>query len=140
MTRRLFVLSQKNYEQVVAEISNCPLGTRVELKEPKRTLPQNARLWACLTEVSEQLEHHGQYYTPEIWKRIFLHAFGKESLMILSLDGSELVPFGLSSSDLSKKEMADFLEFVIAEGTMRGVVFKDRDQDRLDSLGEKLNG
>ena len=138
MSRRLFVLSQENYGHVMAEVSKCPIGTRVELKEPKRTLPQNARLWACLTEVSEQLEHHGQYYTPEIWKRIFLHAFGKESLMIPALSGSELVPFGLSSSDLSKEEMRDFLEFVIAEGTMRGVVFKEPDQDRLDSLGERL--
>lgn len=38
----------------------APVNTRVEFKEAKRTTDQNARMWAMLTDVAQQLPWHGQ--------------------------------------------------------------------------------
>lgn len=105
-------------------VSKAPVGTRVEFKASKRTLPQNDLLWALLTEVAQQLEHAGRKYEPAQWKAIFLHAFGREVSFLPSLDQKTFLPIELSSSDLSKDEMTDFIEFILKEGGERGVVFR----------------
>jgi|SRR5579859_6261688 len=106
-------------------LSDAPDGTRVQISGPKRSVPQNDRMWAALTEVSRQLEHGGRRYDPDSWKFIFLQAFGRETRFLPALDGRSFVPIPQSSSDLSTKEMSEFIEFIYAEGTQRGVVFHE---------------
>ena len=107
-----------------------PDGTRVDFKGPKRTLDQNARFWAMLTDVATQVEHCGRRYTPDAWKVLFLHAIGREVQFLPALDGTTFIPFGQSSSDLSKAEMSDLMEFVSAWGAERGVVFHDEQETK----------
>jgi len=106
-------------------IEKAPIGTRVELKAAKRTLPQNDRMWAMLTDISRQKEHAGRKYTPDQWKVLFMHACGREVQFIPSLDNSTFIPWGQSSSDLSVGEMSDLIEFMQAWGAENGVVFHD---------------
>lgn len=100
-------------------------GTRVEFKATKRTLPQNDRMWAMLTDVAQQCQHNGRRYTPDQWKVLFMHACGREVQFIPALDGSTFIPWGQSSSDLSVGEMTDLIEFIFAWGAEHGVVFQD---------------
>ena len=52
MSRALLILSNPTVRaRAINWIKNVPDGTRVEFKEPKRTLPQNDRMWAMLTEI-----------------------------------------------------------------------------------------
>ena len=126
MGRALLVMdSDHNRRKAVDWIGKAPVGTRVEFKASKRTLPQNDLLWALLTEVSQQLELGGKKYDPSQWKAIFLHAFGREVSFLPSLDQKTFLPIELSSSDLSKDEMTDFIEFIFKESAERGVIFKD---------------
>lgn len=109
--------------------AKVPNGTRVEFKAPKRTLPQNDRFWALLTDVAMQKEHAGRRYTPDQWKVLFLHAMGREVQFIPSLDNSTFIPWGQSSSDLSVSEMGDLMTFIEAWGAENGVVFHhDREE------------
>ncbi len=127
MGRALLVLETPAERQKAMHwIEKAPAGTRVEFKASKRTLPQNDLLWALLTEVAQQLEHGGRRYDPSQWKAIFLHAFGREVSFLPSLDGKTFLPIELSSSDLSKDEMTDFIEFILKEGAERGVTFRER--------------
>jgi 5-methylcytosine-specific restriction endonuclease McrA len=87
-----------------------------EEKEERRSLEQNAKMWALLTEFSQQLEHGGRYYEPERWKAILLHAWGQEIEFLPSLDGNTFIPYGNQSSKMSKRDMISFLEFILAEG------------------------
>ena len=103
----------------------APAGTRVEFKAPKRSLPQNDRMWAMLTVIAEQKEHAGRKYKPDQWKVLFMHACGREVQFIPALDNSTFIPWGQSSSDLSKQEMTDLIEFMLAWGAENGVVFHD---------------
>jgi hypothetical protein len=102
-----------------------PDGTRVDFKGPKRTIDQNARFWAMLTDVASQVEHCGRRYAPDAWKVLFLHAIGREVQFLPALDGTTFIPWGQSSSDLSKAEMSELMEFIASWGAERGVVFHD---------------
>ena len=103
----------------------APVGTRIEFKAAKRTLDQNSLMWALLTEVSTQKEHHGNRYTPDQWKVLFMHACGREVQFLPGLDGKTFLPWGQSSSDLSKQEMTDLIEFILSWGAENGVIFSD---------------
>jgi hypothetical protein len=111
--------------EALAVVNKAPEGYRVEVKAAKRSLDQNAKMWACLTDWSRQVELAGRKRTPDEWKAVLLHAFGQEVKFLPSLDEQSFVPVGRQTSDLSKDEMSNFIEFIIAEGTKRGVTFQD---------------
>ena len=126
MSRALLVLGDKTTrDRAAAWCRNAPSGTRVEFKETKRTLPQNDRMWAMLTDVSKQVTHAGRRYTPDEWKVLFMHALGQQVEFLPSLDGSSFVPYGYHSSDLGKGEMTELIELMFAWGAEHGVVFHD---------------
>jgi hypothetical protein len=126
VSRALLVLANKAIREKAARwVAELPEGTRVTFQEPKRTLPQNARMWASLTDISTQVEHFGRRYPTDTWKCIFLHALGRETQFVPSLDGNDSVAIGQSSSDLSVREMADLLEVIYAFGAANGVVFQE---------------
>lgn len=103
----------------------APVGTRIEFKAAKRSLDQNALMWAMLTDVSTQKEHIGNRYSPDQWKVLFMHACGREMQFLPGLDGKTFLPWGQSSSDLSKQEMTDLIEFIFQWGAENGVIFHD---------------
>jgi hypothetical protein len=126
VSRALIVIRSKaERERVARWAAQAPFGTRVEFKGEKRTLPQNDRMWAMLTDVATQKDHNGRKYTPDQWKVIFMHACGREVQFIPALDGSTFIPWGQSSSDLSKQEIGDLMEFMSAWGAEHGVVFHE---------------
>lgn len=89
-----------------------PQGSRIEAKSPRRSLPQNAKMWACLTEIATHVEWHGLKLSPEDWKLIFLDALKREVRMVPNMDGNGFVNLGRSSSDLTKEEMGYLLELI----------------------------
>jgi hypothetical protein len=126
MSRATVIInSRADREKVQRWAQGVPLGTRVEFKEVKRTLPQNDRMWAMLTDVSQQAMLGGKKFTPDQWKVIFLHGLGQEITLLPSLDGHGFVPWGQSSSDLSKDEMTGLIELIFKFGAEHGVQFQD---------------
>lgn len=103
----------------------APLGTLIQFKTGNRSLEQNDKMWAALTDVAAQVKVADQYFTANEWKVIFLHALGQQVKFLPTLDGTGFVPYGQSSSALSKAQMSELIEFILAEGTKRGVVFHD---------------
>lgn len=110
-------------------IGRLPYGTRIEFKASKRTLPQNDRMWAMLTDVAQQLPWHGVKLRPDDWKLIFLDALKRELRMVPNIDGTGFVNLGRSSSDLSKEEMGNLMELIAAFGAQHGVVFKEPERE-----------
>lgn len=124
MSRHLLVLyTPEDRRRAHKYIDSAPVGTRAEFKAIKRSLPQNDLMWAMLTDVSAQAKHNGRQYTPDQWKVIFMHAAGKEVQFIPSLDGSTFIPWGQSSSDLSREEMTALIDFMDSWGAQNGVKF-----------------
>lgn len=128
MTRALIVLNnQADRDKACRWVQGVPLGSRIEFKETKRTLPQNDLLWALLTEVAAFMKAKGRDHTPDQWKIIFMSAYGHEVKFLPTLDQKSFIPLGHSSSDLSVKEATDLIEFILAWGAENGVPFKDQD-------------
>lgn len=105
-------------------IAQAPSGTRVEFKASKRTIPQNDRMWAMLTDVARQLPWHGQRITADDYKMIFLDALKGEVRTVPNLDGNGFVSLR-RSSDLSKDEMSQLIELIASFGVEHGVEFGD---------------
>lgn len=103
----------------------APAGTRLEFKEARRSLPQNARMWAMLTEVARQVEWHGLKLSADDWKLIFMASLNQEMRLVPNIDGTGFVNLGRSSSDLTKAEMGDLMTLIEAFGAKQGVVFQD---------------
>lgn len=122
MARALLILSNPAVrERAIAWIKNAPDFTRVELKEPKRTVPQNDRMWAMLTEIATKALLGGKRYSADEWKCIFLDALGQEMKFLPKLEGNGFVPIGHRSSDLSVKEMSDLMELMTAWCANNGI-------------------
>ena len=126
MSRYLVTLKSGADRQRAARfIAAAPFGTRVEFKATKRTIPQNDKMWAALTDVATQLKWNGQRLHAEDWKYIFLDALKRELRIVPNLDGTGFVNLGRSSSDLSKGEMSDLIELINEFGAKHGVIFHD---------------
>lgn len=130
MSRALVTLySRHDRERVQDLIWKAPSGTRVEIKAAQRSLDQNSKMWACLTDVASQLPWHGKKLRPDDWKLIFIDALKRSNGEVLSIvpntDGTGFVNLSTSSADLSKGEMADLIEVILEFGARHGVTFND---------------
>lgn len=117
-------------DQAAHWVAVAPPGTTVTFNKPARTLPQNARMWAMLTDIARQVlwpPETGISISTEDWKLLFLDALKREVRMIPNLDGNGFVNIGRSSSDLSKEEMTDMIELMFAFGAKHGVLFRDEE-------------
>lgn len=95
----------------------------LSLKPETRSLKQNARLWAMLTEISQQVEWYGKYLTPDSWKNIFSASLKKQDL-VPGLHG-DFVVIGASTSKMTRAEMCDMQTLMEAFGAQHGVQFSD---------------
>lgn len=129
MSRALLVLANDDIRaKAVRWIRGLPKDSRVEFKAPRRSLDQNSKMWALLSEVATQLPWHGLRLTADDWKLIFLDALKREVRMVPNLDGNGFVSLGRSSSDLSKEEMGDLISLIQEFGARHGVVFSEQER------------
>lgn len=91
------------------------------VKPSTRSLEQNARMWAMLTEISEQVEWYGNRLTAEEWKDVFSAAM-KRAKVVPGLDGGFVV-CGQSTSKMTRAEMSEMQTLMEAFGAERGVKF-----------------
>lgn len=85
-----------------AWIDRAPPRTTVEFHAPRRTLPQNARMWAMLSAISDQLIWHGAKWSPEDWKDYFMHSLAGARFM--PHDEGGMIPIGRRTSRLDKQD------------------------------------
>ncbi len=93
----------------------------LELKPETRSLAQNARLWAMLTDISEQVQWYGRKLSAEDWKHLFTAHLCKQDV-VPGLDGGFVV-LGKSTSQMTKSEMGDLQTLIEAWGAEQGVRF-----------------
>ena len=99
------------------------LAADVVVEDAKRSLPQNAKLWAVLADVSKQVDWHGQRLTKEEWKDVFTAAL-KRQKVVPGLDGGFVV-LGTSTRRMDKQELSDLLELIQAFGAEHSVEWGD---------------
>lgn len=108
--------------------TKAPDGWVVEIKEATRNSEQNAALHAMLTDISNQVKWHGQSFPVEVWKRLCMASYLRESggkpLLVPSLDGNGVDIIFERTSHLSVKKCAELIQWVEAFGAEQGVKFR----------------
>lgn len=122
--KQVFFLVHDNARaNAVEAVRTAPDGYCVEVKQRTRTLEQNAKMWAMLSDVARQVVWHGQVLTPENWKDVFTAAL-KRQQVVPGIDGGFVV-LGTSTRRMTKGEMAELVEFMYAFGAERSVLWSD---------------
>ena len=109
----------------IEAVRNAPDGYLLTLQPPKRSLEQNAKMWAMLTDVSKQVIHHGQRLNQEAWKNLFT-AHLKRQVMLPNIEGDGWIALGTRTSEMSAGEMGDLIECIYAYGASHEVKWSER--------------
>lgn len=145
--KRAFLIDpqgNRNWPQVlslvVSGINDWIKGgpVQITLDEPKRTLDSNACMWATLADIARQVEWphtKGGNWTiglmdSDSWKAVLTAAFEGESRMAQGIGGTTVM-LGARTSQYSRRKMGEFIEFVQAFGTERGVKWSASAQDEM---------
>lgn len=122
-----FLVDMQRRNNCTEFIRNLPVSPDsplvVTIQERTRSLDQNAKLWACLNDISEQVNWHGRKLTSEEWKHVFTAALKKQDV-VPGIDGGFVV-LGQSTSKMRVSEMRDLIELISAFGAEHGVSFGD---------------
>ena len=114
-------------ERAKGIIDAAPDGYVVSVREPTRSLDQNAKMWPMLADIS-RAEPKGWKLTDNDWKAILMHACGWEVQFLPGLDGRPF-PHGFKSSNLTVRQMSDLIEFIYAFGSEHGVEWSEPHPD-----------
>ena len=101
-----------------------PDGTTVEFRAPRRSNDQNAMMWSLLTQLSKQVDWYGQKLSSEDWKDV-LSASLRRTRVVPGIESGTFVPLGMRTSQMTKEELSDLLELIVAFGAERGVKFRE---------------
>lgn len=92
----------------------------------KRTLDQNAKMWAMLTDIANQIEWvvdgRLQKLEPEEWKDILTAGLKQELRVAQGISGG-IVLLGQRTRKMTVKQMSELIELMSAFGAERGVRF-----------------
>lgn len=113
-------LVRKNAQEA---IKMAPQGYFVTIKQPTRSLMQNNRLWALLTDISRQVDWYGRKLLPQEWKDVFTAAMKKQDV-VPGIEGGFVV-LGRSTSNMTKAEMNDLQEIISAFGAQHDVKWSE---------------
>ena len=107
------IILRTNRGSVHRIIDVAPVGSVVNVKPPRRSLDQNAKLHALISDVS-RAKPDGRNYPVDVWKALFLAMCGHKMRFEPALDGDGVIPVGMRTSRLSKAECSDLIESIQA--------------------------
>lgn len=126
---RKFILSNSwSREKAKQSIDAAPQGYVVSIGEPKRTLEQNAKMHAMLSDISMS-RPMGEVFTPDEWKERIMHACGWECQFLPGILDGRPFPTGFRSSRMTKAQMSAMIEWMQAWGDEHGVRWTWKDEE-----------
>jgi hypothetical protein len=109
-------------ERALTYAKKAPIGTRITFQRNKRSIDQNALLWARLSDIADQVVWYGQKLKPDDWKHIFTSSLRK-ARVVPGIDPGTFVVLGLHTSDMDKEEMTMLLDLIDAFAAEKGVTW-----------------
>jgi len=132
--KRTFAFDPANprREAVLEFMCECirTAGQKLEIRvsDPTRTLEQNSKLWACLTDIARQVQWPVdgklQLLSPEDWKDVLSAGLHKEQRIAQGIEGGFVI-LGQRTSQMSKRQLAELIEFIQYFGADRGVEWSE---------------
>ena len=108
----------------------------VEVREEKRSDAENRLLHALLGHISKTQEWAGKKRDIETWKRLltaaWCRAIGEQVELLPALDGHGVDIVFRRTSQLTRKECADLIEFIFAWAAEHGIEFPEHRREVID--------
>lgn len=132
--KRLFCYDPANpkREDVLAFLCDFIRGAgqkvQITCGDPTRTLEQNSKLWACLSDIARQVQWpvdgRLQSLSPEDWKDLLSAGLHNEQRVAQGIEGGFVI-LGQRTSQMSKRQLAELIEFIQYFGANRGVEWSE---------------
>jgi hypothetical protein len=126
MKQKIAIRSVQQKDWAIDVIRSMPYEPTYEIiiqeRKSTRSLEQNAKMWAALSDIADQVEWYGQKLTKEEWKCVLSAAIKKQKA-VPGIDGGFVI-IGAHTSKMSVSEMSDLLELATAFGTQHNVRWK----------------
>ena len=101
----------------------------VKIQPMTRSLEQNSKLHALLSDISKQCEFNGEKRDIDTWKMIMVSAHkiatGGKAEMVIGLEG-EVINLRESTAQMGVKRLASLIEYIQAWSIENGVKFNDK--------------
>ena len=117
----------KEYFKTLPEVVEITVKAWIK----QRTLPQNAKLWAMLTDLSNSIDYpprSEKFRSKEIWKELMTAAYQiaiNELECVPAPESEHIIAIGLSTRKMKTKEMKVLIEYIYSYGTKRGVEWSE---------------
>jgi hypothetical protein len=129
----LRLINESVKERAIALIRKTPLEPVYEMSlrqaDSLRSIEQNAKAHAMLSDISKQVTWHGVKLSVEVWKRLtiaaMLREIGEKPILVPSLDGCGIDIIYEKSSKLGVKKTCLWIEWMYCFGAENNVVWKD---------------
>jgi len=132
--KKLFVYDPENPRREAVLAYACDFARKagrkvaITIGEPSRSLEQNDRMWALLTDIARQVQWpvDGRLQTlrPEDWKHILSAGLKREQRVAQGIDGGFVI-LGQRTSQMTKRELSDLMTLIETFGAERGVEFTE---------------
>lgn len=123
MTATVILYGQRERDKAHAWVNAALNLSRITFAGPKRTIPQNAKFHAMVTELAEQLLYHGLKLSVDDWKLIALASLKTEMRIVPTFNNDGFVNLGRKTSRLSKEDFGFLIDVVTVYGHEHRVVF-----------------
>lgn len=137
MAYTIIIDGDRNRRMALDAVRKARLGQQVKISKPMRTLEQNARCHAMLTDIADQLPwpkgdgatHVGEMHDVEWWKRTctlgWLIDINEHPKVIKSPDGKQVAILLPHTSDLDVSEAASLNQWIETFAVQEGVTLKE---------------
>jgi len=115
-----------NYQRNLAKrlIDLAPLNAVVKIKTGGRSNDQNSKMWAMLNDISRS-NPLDRVETPKTWKFIMMSALQMEVPEPKMGIFGEKIFIGYSSSELTKEQMSELIEYMYWFGSTNNVKWSE---------------
>jgi hypothetical protein len=98
----------------------------IEIKQSKRSTEQNAMFHSLIDKINKAMAAVGSTWTADDWKRLLIDQWAHDTNRKIgkvcpSLDGERIVQLGLQSHKFTTSESSEFIEFLMAWATLKGI-------------------
>jgi hypothetical protein len=129
--KAIYVMRPKPHasrQRACEAIMSAPDGYIVTIQPPKRSLEQNAKMWAMLADLSKQVVWYGLKLSNEDWKDVLSSSLRKEIRTVPNVEGNGLVVLGMRTSKMSVRMMNDLIEYMYWFGAEKNVVWSEPEE------------